>query len=156
MEVYLGLFPWLLALNFRNTFFPVWDLIMDNTFGKISGDRSATPSSRPKTPWPRPKKVDEGRQTAMRLQKIKDRATSQGLQAGSSGQNLTGYPRRAGNPSSPRRKLLPSLKWSPSSRSPAGNNESSARKIELAEFNQVRATTSTPAPPINPSDFAIA
>lgn len=90
-EGYLGAFPWLLALNFRNTFMPVWQLIMDNTFGKMSGpigdvmrqarDAMNTAKSR----------VDDARTVAMRLQRIKDRATREGVQAGLGGQNLTGY-----------------------------------------------------------------
>jgi len=35
--------------------------------------------------------VDDARTVAMRMQRIKDRATREGLQAGSTGQNLTGY-----------------------------------------------------------------
>jgi hypothetical protein len=37
MEVYLGRLPWLFALMFRNTFFPVWDLIADAVFGGVGG-----------------------------------------------------------------------------------------------------------------------
>jgi hypothetical protein len=90
MEVYLGMFPWLMALNFRNTFFPVWDLVMDNTFGKIDGPLGDAVKSAKSTMADIKKKVDDGRETAMRLKKIKDRATNQGLQLGSGGQNLTG------------------------------------------------------------------
>lgn len=137
MEVYLGLFPWLLALNFRNTFFPVWDLIMDNTFGKISGPLGDAVKQAKDAMAEAKKKVDEGRQTAMRLQKIKDRATAQGLQAGSSGQNLTGYrddwqSQLATQEAPPKPAVVPFFPLT------ARKNESSARKIELAEFNQVR------------------
>jgi hypothetical protein len=90
-ECYLGAFPWLLALNFRNTFMPVWQLIMDNTFGRISGPigdlmlkaRDAMNAAK--------SKVDDARTVAMRLKRIKDRATNEGLQAGLGGQNLGGY-----------------------------------------------------------------
>ena len=91
MEVYLGMFPWLMALNFRNTFFPVWDLIMDNTFGKMSGPLGDAVKSAKDAMAAAKKAVDDGRETAMRLKKIKDRASNQGLQLGSGGQNLTGF-----------------------------------------------------------------
>ena len=35
MEVYLGILPGLLALVFRGTFFPIWGLLVDNTFGRL-------------------------------------------------------------------------------------------------------------------------
>jgi hypothetical protein len=41
MEVYLGQLPWLFALMFRNTFFPVWDLIADTVFGGLGGAAGA-------------------------------------------------------------------------------------------------------------------
>jgi hypothetical protein len=90
-EVYLGAFPWLLALNFRNTFMPVWQLIMDNTFGKISGPIGDVMSKARDAMNSAKSKVDDARTVAMRLQRIKDRATNEGLQAGLGGQNLTGY-----------------------------------------------------------------
>jgi hypothetical protein len=143
MEVYLGLFPWLLALNFRNTFFPVWDLIMDNTFGKISGPLGDAVKQAKDAMAEAKKKVDEGRQTAMRLQKIKDRATAQGLQAGSSGQNLTGYrddwqSQLATQEAPPPPAVVPFFPLT------GRKNQSSARKIELAEFNQVRGNHKYP------------
>ena len=90
-EVYLGAFPWLLALNFRNTFMPVWQLIMDNTFGKISGPIGDVMSKARDAMNSAKSKVDDARTVAMRLQRIKDRATNEGLQAGLGVQNLTGY-----------------------------------------------------------------
>jgi hypothetical protein len=91
MEAYMGFFPWLLALNFRNTFLPVWQLIMDNTFGKISGPLGDAVRTARDAMNAAKSKVDDARTVAMRLQRIKDRVTREGLQAGSSGQNLTGY-----------------------------------------------------------------
>lgn len=37
MEVFLGRLPWLVALMFRNTFFPIWNIVAENVFGSIGG-----------------------------------------------------------------------------------------------------------------------
>jgi hypothetical protein len=37
MEVFLGRLPWLYTIVFRNTFFPVWDLVVQKVFGTIGG-----------------------------------------------------------------------------------------------------------------------
>jgi hypothetical protein len=37
MEVFLGRLPWLYSLVFRNTFFPVWDILVEEVFGRIGG-----------------------------------------------------------------------------------------------------------------------
>lgn len=91
MEAYLGFFPWLLALNFRNTFLPVWQLIMDNTFGKVAGPLGNVVKQARDAMNSAKSKVDDARTVAMRLQRIKDRATREGLQAGLGGQNTGGY-----------------------------------------------------------------
>jgi hypothetical protein len=93
MELYLGAFPWLLSLNFRNTFLPVWQLIMDNTFGRISGPLGDVMKEARSAMNAAKSKVDDARAVSNRLQRIKDRATNEGLQAGLSGQNLSGYQR---------------------------------------------------------------
>ena len=36
MEIYLGILPWMLALLFRDTFFPVWDLLVDKGMGFVN------------------------------------------------------------------------------------------------------------------------
>jgi hypothetical protein len=41
MEVYLGRLPYLEALLFRNTFFPMWDLLVNTVFGKSAGPLSS-------------------------------------------------------------------------------------------------------------------
>ncbi|HKE29543.1 MAG TPA: hypothetical protein VKB88_44640 [Bryobacteraceae bacterium] len=41
MEVYLGRLPYLEALLFRNTFFPMWDLLVNAVFGKAAGPLSS-------------------------------------------------------------------------------------------------------------------
>jgi len=90
MEVYFGLFPYVLALNFRNTFFPVWDLLIDNTFGKMGPLASIVNSARSAMKDTQAK-VDMVREEAMRAKKVYDRANKDGLQMGTGGQNLTGY-----------------------------------------------------------------
>ena len=37
MEIFLGRLPWFYTLMFRNTFFPLWDLIIEKIFGTIGG-----------------------------------------------------------------------------------------------------------------------
>jgi hypothetical protein len=90
MEAYLGLFPYILALNFRNTFFPVWDLLVDNTFGKM-GPLSSVVNSAKGAMKDAQSKVDMVREEKMRAEKVYDRAKKDGLQVGSGGQNLTEY-----------------------------------------------------------------
>jgi hypothetical protein len=36
MEVLLGRLPWLISLMFRNTFFPMWNLVAEEAFGAVS------------------------------------------------------------------------------------------------------------------------
>lgn len=36
MEVFLGRLPWLVAMMFRNTFFPIWNLVAEEAMGKVS------------------------------------------------------------------------------------------------------------------------
>ncbi len=90
MEAYLGLFPYVLALNFRNTFFPVWDLLVDNTFGKM-GPLSSVVNSAKSAMKDAKDKVDLVREEKMRAEKVYDRAKKDGLQVGSGGENLTDY-----------------------------------------------------------------
>ncbi|MBM3784858.1 MAG: hypothetical protein FJW30_10890 [Acidobacteria bacterium] len=90
-EAYLGVFPWILSLNFRNTFMPVWQLIMDNTLGRIDGPVGDAVRQARNAMNDIKSRVDDARNVATRLQKIKDRATNEGLQLGTGGQNLTGY-----------------------------------------------------------------
>jgi len=40
IEAYLGRLPYLEALLFRNTFFPIWDLLVQQVFGKATGPLS--------------------------------------------------------------------------------------------------------------------
>lgn len=41
MELFLGRLPWLLTLQFRNTFFPMVDMLLDKVFGAIGGGAAA-------------------------------------------------------------------------------------------------------------------
>jgi len=136
-EAYLGVFPWILALNFRNTFLPVWQLIMDNTLGKADGPlgdvmrqaRSAMNAAK--------SAVDDARNVATRLQKIKDRATNQGLQLGTDGQNLTGYrddwnSNAAATGAPPKPPTIPFFPFS------ARVEQSSGEKITKSEFDGVK------------------
>lgn len=143
MEVYLGMFPWLLALNFRNTFFPVWDLIMENTYGKVSGPLGDVVKKAKDAMAEAKKKVDEGRETAMRLKKIKDRASSQGLQAGSGGQNLTGFKDDWESDLPPdQAPVKPTVvAFFPLA---ARLNAGSAEKIKLAAYNEVKGNHKYP------------
>lgn len=36
MEVFLGRLPWLTAMMFRNTFFPIWNLVAEEVMGEVS------------------------------------------------------------------------------------------------------------------------
>jgi hypothetical protein len=36
MEVFLGRLPWLTAMMFRNTFFPMWNLVAEEVFGSVA------------------------------------------------------------------------------------------------------------------------
>ena len=90
MEVYLGLFPWMLALVFRDTFFPVWDLFVDNTFGQIDGLKDVVKSAKSAMKDMRAT-IDQARDYATKSKKVYDRATNEGLKLGTGGQNITGY-----------------------------------------------------------------
>lgn len=57
MEVYLAQLPLLIALTTRNTFFPIWQLIVDKLFGTAGGVMSAITS-------PVSKLMDKGRDLA--------------------------------------------------------------------------------------------
>lgn len=64
MEVYLAQFPLLVALTTRNTFFPVWQLVVDKVFGMLGGVAGMLSS-------PVSKLMQTGRDTA---QGVKDKA----------------------------------------------------------------------------------
>jgi len=64
MEVYLAQMPLLIALTTRNTFFPVWQLVVDKVFGMLGGVAGMVSS-------PVSKLMQTGRDTA---QGVKDKA----------------------------------------------------------------------------------
>ncbi len=69
-EAYLDAFPWLLALNFRNTFMPVWKRIMDHTFGRASGPLGDVMRQARDAMNTAKSKVDDARTVALRMQRI--------------------------------------------------------------------------------------
>ncbi len=139
MEAYLGAFPWLLALNFRNTFMPVWQLIMDNTFGRISGPIGDVMRQARDAMNTAKSKVDDARTVAMRLQRIKDRATNEGLQAGLGGQNLSGY-QRDWAAQLPPDQLVPKPPTIPFFPFASRISNSAGEKLTKSEYDSVRGS----------------
>lgn len=90
MEVYLGTFPWVLALLFRDTFLPFWDLFVDNTFGQLDSLKGAVQGAKDAAKAARDS-VDQARDYATKAKNVKDRWDKEGLQAGTGPQNLSGY-----------------------------------------------------------------
>jgi hypothetical protein len=91
MEVYLGRLPGILAVLFRDTFFPVWDILVETAFGGASGPmgsafQSATGSFKSMQGY-----TDTARDYVTKADNVADRWQNQGLQAGTGGQNLSGY-----------------------------------------------------------------
>jgi hypothetical protein len=68
MEVFLARLPWLMALMMRNTFFPMWDLIVDKLFGTIAGPLGQAMS-------PVKSMLGEAKGVASKVKDIKDRAS---------------------------------------------------------------------------------
>lgn len=90
MEVFLGRLPWLVALMFRNTFFPVWNLIAKDVFGKALGPLAGPLDSANSALDKARDKVDdaqEAKRRAENLNKVKD----QGVNVGLGGSNLDQY-----------------------------------------------------------------
>ena len=82
-------------------------------------------------------RVDDARTVAMRMQRIKDRATREGLQAGSTGQNLTGYrdDLAATLPPDQVQPKPPTIPFSPfAARIP----QSAATRVTRTEYDNVR------------------
>jgi hypothetical protein len=90
MEVFLGRLPWLVALMFRNTFFPVWNLIAKDVFGKALGPLAGPLESANSALDKARDKVDdaqEAKRRAENLNKVKD----EGVNVGSGGSNVDKY-----------------------------------------------------------------
>jgi len=93
MELYLGRLPYLLALLFRDTFFPVWDLIIKYVFGSIGGPLGDFMDSFSAFREEAQEYIDAARDYVTKAEKVADRAEREGLHAGtgSEGENISGY-----------------------------------------------------------------
>ena len=88
MEVYLGRLPYLRALLFRNTFFPVWDLLVQQVFGQAGGPISGFLNSSSAFLKGAKGGVDDVRDKMSRAKNVADTVGRDGLSAGSGGSNL--------------------------------------------------------------------
>lgn len=91
MELYLGRLPHLLALLFRDTFFPIWDLMVKYVFGSIGGPLGDYMDSFSTFREDAQEYVDSARDYVTKAQKVAERAESEGLRAGTGGENISGY-----------------------------------------------------------------
>ncbi len=90
MEVFLGRLPWLVALMFRNTFFPIWNIVAENVFGSIGGPLASALKSANSVVNKAKDAVDttdEARRRAKKLNETKD----EGVNVGLGGSNLDKY-----------------------------------------------------------------
>lgn len=90
MEVLLGRLPWLIALMFRNTFFPVWNLVAKEIFGKVLGPLAGPLDSANSTLDKARDTVDDVEEKKRRAEKLKEVA-DEGANVGSGGSNLNKY-----------------------------------------------------------------
>jgi hypothetical protein len=86
MEVYLGRLPYLEALLFRNTFFPMWDLLVQQVFGKSAGPLSGFLNSAGSFYKGAKDDVWKAQDDASRAENVASTA-GQGLNLGSGGSN---------------------------------------------------------------------
>ncbi len=91
MEVYLGRLPGLLAFLFRDTFFPVWDLLVQEVFGSAGGPMGGALASASGAFKSMKGYTDTARDYVTRANKAKDRFDRDGVQAGTGPSNLGGY-----------------------------------------------------------------
>jgi len=91
MEVFFGHLPYLLALQVRNTTFPVWDLVITDMLGK--GNVALDTALKPVRGMIGDARnfVDDAKDKKDRIAAAKDKFDKEGLGASSDGQNLTGY-----------------------------------------------------------------
>jgi len=73
MEAYLGRLPYLRALMFRDTFFPVWDLIVNQVFGSIGGPLQQFLNSSSAFMKPAKSFTDQARDAAHRAKAVQDK-----------------------------------------------------------------------------------
>lgn len=148
MEAYLGIFPWMLALNFRNTFMPVWQLIMDNTFGKVAGPLGDVVLQARDAMNQAKSKVDDARTYGERIKRIKDRAMEQGVKVGDE-DNTAGYAKDMKYnlpPDQPQPKPEVVAFFPFSGRVPAA----SGQEIKKTEYEQVKPKFETASDPNAP------
>lgn len=91
MEVFLGRLPYFTALMFRNTFFPIWNIVVEEVFGAVSPALKDAlkavnePINKVKD------RVDDTAEKKRRAEAVKDKALSEGMNAGTGGTNLDEY-----------------------------------------------------------------
>jgi hypothetical protein len=90
MEVFLGRLPWLVALMFRNTFFPVWNLIAKEVFGKALGPLAGPLDSANSALDTARDKVDDAQEAKRRAENV-NKVKDQGVNVGLGGSNLDQY-----------------------------------------------------------------
>jgi hypothetical protein len=90
MEVFLGRLPWLTALMFRNTFFPIWNILIKDVFGKALGPLAGPLDSATSALDKARDKVDEGQEYKRRAEKLNE-VKNEGVNVGSGGSNLDKY-----------------------------------------------------------------
>lgn len=95
MEVYFGMFPWMLTLMFRDTFFPIWDLVVKETFGRLGGPLGGALSSADKFRKGSKGILDDVRDVTKKAEALK-KASEQGLQVGTGGSNIDEYKKALG------------------------------------------------------------
>ncbi len=92
MELYLGRLPYLLALLFRDTFFPIWDLIVGYVFGSIGGPIGQFMDSFSAFRSDAQDYFDKGRDIYTKADKVVDTYQREGgVSAGSDGGNIGEY-----------------------------------------------------------------
>lgn len=90
MEAFLGRLPFMLSFSFKETYFPMWDFVIDNTFGKTSGLGSVIDEYKNAVRTVKGA-LDQGRDYYAKAQAVKNVADTQGFQGGLGGTNLGAY-----------------------------------------------------------------
>jgi hypothetical protein len=92
MELYLSRLPYLLALLFRDTFFPIWDLIVENIFGPIGGPVQGFMDSFRTFREGVQSEIDSVRDYAKKAENLAKRWEQEdGIHAGTGDSNVGGY-----------------------------------------------------------------
>ena len=125
MEVLLGRLPWLTALMFRNTFFPIWNLVVEEVFGKAAAPLKEALKAVNEPINKAKDTVDDIAEKKRKAEAVKKVADEQGLQAGTSGRNTDAYD-HAMNDETPEGKAREEER--------ARQKEAEEKKGELDEF----------------------